>query len=398
MAQRYYALDSLRGIIMWLGIIIHVALNHMVGENVIPWRDSQTGQLADFIGIFLHTFRMPVFFILAGFFAAMLLDKQGPRGMCINRVKRLALPFAIFWPIILVSTTIIGQLFLSKMHLGYLDSGFDASPYQVGRTPINTLHLWFLYYLIGFCITAALIYKISRQLTLLTREKIVSLFSILATRWWGLIILTLPLVGVGIFYEFGFVVPDGSLIPNFGEYIHNGTFFLFGWFFFLNKEKVMPHIQQYCWHYAISGAIVFFMVLGEFGMIEQGIMDPEHARAIIAFTYNFVSWLWSLALIGIFLRYLPNQNAFLRYLSDSSYWVYLVHILGTTGFGILLYDTPLTLLPKMAANVLLTTLVCLISYHLFVRRTWIGKLLNGRKYFSTSAVAKEASSVFVSPK
>ncbi len=57
-----------------------------------------------------------------------------------------------------------------------------------------------------------------------------------------------------------------------------------------------------------------------------------------------------------------------------------MHIVGTAGFGILLYDTSLSLAPKMLINIILTTLACLVTYHLFVRNTWIGVLLNGKKH------------------
>ncbi len=380
MTQRYHSLDSLRGIVMWLGIVIHVACNHMAGDSIIPWRDSETGKLADLIVIFLHTFRMPAFFILAGFFGAMLLQRYGTKGMVINRAKRLALPFAVFFPIILVSTTVLGQLFLSKMHSGFVSFNLDAALDKNGRPLLDTYHLWFLYYLIWFFISAVLVNKISRRVAQPVRDKITAIFSSLATHWWGFALLTLPLVYAGLFYEFGFVAPNGSLIPNIGEFLHNGVFFGFGWLFFLNKDFLMNHYEKKCWRYTTAGFIVFISLFVLFGMFEKGKLNTEYAGVIISFTYNMITWFWSLALIGIFLRYFPKPNKTLRYLSDSSYWVYLMHIVGTAGFGILLYDTSLSLAPKMLINIILTTLACLVTYHLFVRNTWIGVLLNGKKH------------------
>ncbi len=380
MTQRYHALDSLRGIIMWLGIVIHVAINHMVGETIIPWRDSQTGSIADMLVIFIHTFRMPVFFILSGFFGAMLLKKYGRDGMFANRAKRLMLPFVVFGPPVIVGISVLGQLLISKMNLGYAQLNIVAIFEQSARPVPDTVHLWFLYYLVLFFILAALVQPISRKISSTARVKCIALFSTLATRWWGLIFLTLPLVLAGIFCEYGLVSPSGSLVPNIWELIHNGTFFVFGWLFFLNRTSLAFHFQRFCWGYAISGGIIFFIVLIEFSMIPKGKMNEIYDRATIAFTYNFVSWLWSLSLIGMFLRYFQKPNTVLRYLSDSSYWVYLMHVFGTMGFGLLLYDTTLSLIPKMLANVMLTSVVCLISYHFLVRNTWIGLLLNGRKH------------------
>jgi len=105
-----------------------------------------------------------------------------------------------------------------------------------------------------------------------------------------------------------------------------------------------------------------------------------HIATYIAFVYNCVSWLWSFALIGLFYRYLPNRNRVLQYVSESSYWVFLVHMLGTIGFGILLYNLPLEPIAKMGINILATTLACLATYHVLVRHTVIGGLLNGKRY------------------
>jgi hypothetical protein len=59
--------------------------------------------------------------------------------------------------------------------------------------------------------------------------------------------------------------------------------------------------------------------------------------------------------------------------------VYLVHMLGTIGFGILLFNAPLGALAKMGLNIAATSLVALASYQLLVRHTPIGRLLNGQR-------------------
>ena len=91
-------------------------------------------------------------------------------------------------------------------------------------------------------------------------------------------------------------------------------------------------------------------------------------------------WLWSFALIGLVMRYLPAQNPTLRYLSDSSYWVYLLHFPATIGFGALLCGLEWPALAKMGLNIAATTVLCLVTYRLFVRHTAISQLLNGRRH------------------
>jgi glucans biosynthesis protein C len=79
----------------------------------------------------------------------------------------------------------------------------------------------------------------------------------------------------------------------------------------------------------------------------------------------------------LFLRYFPKQTPVLKFLAESSYWSYLVQMLGTIAFEVLLYRALLSAFAKMMINMDATTLICLITYHWFVRGRRIGRLLNG---------------------
>lgn len=69
----------------------------------------------------------------------------------------------------------------------------------------------------------------------------------------------------------------------------------------------------------------------------------------------------------------------MRYLAESSYWVYLVHMPMTIGFGALLFGLPLPAGVKMLVNISATTALSLVSYHWLVRSTAVGLLLNGKR-------------------
>jgi hypothetical protein len=43
---RLHALDSLRGLMMWLGIVLHVAANHLTGPALIRCKPSPAGSCA----------------------------------------------------------------------------------------------------------------------------------------------------------------------------------------------------------------------------------------------------------------------------------------------------------------------------------------------------------------
>jgi peptidoglycan/LPS O-acetylase OafA/YrhL len=110
------------------------------------------------------------------------------------------------------------------------------------------------------------------------------------------------------------------------------------------------------------------------GLFERGMVLP------FLLAYNITAWLWSFALIGLALKWMPSRSAALGYLADSSYWVYLVHFPLTIAFGSLLYLVDAPALVKMPLNIAATTLVCLATYHLLVRFTWVSVLLNGKRH------------------
>lgn len=375
---------------MWLGIILHVALNHTTGPSPLPWRDSQTTPLADLILVFIHAFRMPVFFILAGYFVALLIAQRGYSGMLRQRLRRLALPFAIFWPILLVCT---GLLIMMALHIvAYGTPGIDMSLMRKKSTtapPVNTMHMWFIYYLIWFCLLAAFVASMLSKIPAGFRRAVDTGFRVLAIRWWGPLLLTIPLAIIGSFYRAGVLAPNGSFVPNLAELIHNGLFFAFGMLMYRHQDALFPVYTKRCWSHLVAGFIMFVFTLGAFKSFTGNPPTP-HIQAWIAFMYNLTSWLWSLALIGLFLRFMSTQNRVLRYASESSYWVFLVHMLGTIGFGAFMYNLPVGPFAKMALNILATTAACLLTYQLFVRHTLVGVLLNGRRHPKAGQLAAAA--------
>ena len=73
--RRLHALDNLRAAMMWLGIVLHVSVLYMSRPSPLPWHDDQSSPLADLLVAVIHAFRMPLFFILAGFFVAALVQR-----------------------------------------------------------------------------------------------------------------------------------------------------------------------------------------------------------------------------------------------------------------------------------------------------------------------------------
>ena len=90
---RRYDLDVLRTMAMLLGIVLHAGLSF----TPFPWPVQDTQQSGFFWLLFaaIHGFRMPVFFVLSGFFTAMLWRGRGLKSLLSHRFRRVLLPLLL---------------------------------------------------------------------------------------------------------------------------------------------------------------------------------------------------------------------------------------------------------------------------------------------------------------
>jgi len=90
--DRQHFWDSLRAFLMLLGIPYHVALSYRSGQDfIVHSGEGVPGFTA--LADTLHLFRMPAFFVVAGYFAMLLLARREPGAWLKGRFLRLGLPF-----------------------------------------------------------------------------------------------------------------------------------------------------------------------------------------------------------------------------------------------------------------------------------------------------------------
>jgi hypothetical protein len=91
--ERRHDYDALRGCAMLLGIILHACMAYMGPYWVV--QDRGESPLLTAAWAFIHGWRMELFFVLAGYFTAMVLRRDGAAGMVKRRLRRLFIPFAL---------------------------------------------------------------------------------------------------------------------------------------------------------------------------------------------------------------------------------------------------------------------------------------------------------------
>jgi peptidoglycan/LPS O-acetylase OafA/YrhL len=378
--EHFHALDNLRAVMMWLGIVLHAGVAHVVRPLPnITWHDTATTLGADTLVLGIHAFRMPVFFILAGFFVALLCQRYGPRGMLRHRLRRIGLPFAVFWPVLFAAMTVSLAVYHGLMTTGRPWSDPWALPTPAAGDRIGTYHLWFLYLLLGYCLVVAAAALGVERIPAHWRRSGARLGLRIATRWWGLPVLMIPLIVAGLPYERGVVVVYFSFFPHASVWLYHGAFFAFGLFVYHHRHELLARYQRHWRGLGAAGLASFLTALTLFDLAERAEGHPGHLYTLAAVGYAASSWLGSFALIGLFQRVLGQPRPWLQYVADSSFWVYLVHLPVVVLTGAVLYARDWSPWLKMGLNVMVTTAVCLVTYQLLVRHTAIGVLLNGRR-------------------
>src|SRR5690606_14535176 len=100
---------------------------------------------------------------------------------------------------------------------------------------------------------------------------------------------------------------------------------------------------------------------------------------VYACAYAFALRCWVAGLIGLALQLTSKRNPAIRYVADASYWIYLAHLPVVMALQAALPKADLPLWPKFIVLNAIAFAILFASYALFVRHTFIGATLNGKR-------------------
>jgi hypothetical protein len=129
--------------------------------------------------------------------------------------------------------------------------------------------------------------------------------------------------------------------------------------------------------------------LGTFGLRDTWKLPSGSIRPLSVLSQSLFAWWMSLSCIGLFRSCLSQQKSWIRYLSDSSYWLYVAHLPLVVILQSRVVDLPWNSFGKLSAISILSILLLLVSYQLLVRNTWIGRLLNGPRQAKSNPQASD---------
>jgi glucans biosynthesis protein C len=379
-AMRLHALDGVRATMMLLGLVLHslIAYGQLDNRGAWPFKDAHTSILCDLIVYFIHLFRMPIFFIMSGFFASMLYERRSPMGLARNRASRILLPLIAGW-IVLWPPIIMGYVFAIQAKSAPISQAL-VSAWRIisSRVPyeLSTAHLWFLYYLLLFYVTFLVLVPAFGRLPERVRSAFMNGFSMAAASRFRPLWFAVPTAITLIMTPQGILLGPNSFVPDYRAYLGYLVFFAFGWLLF-HRREILESYRHLAWANIAVGLLFFFVAITASAMAAA---KKPGAHLVFVLCNALIVWLFAFGITGLFLRFLNRPRPAIRYVVDASYWVYLVHLPVVMWLMALMTPVEWPALAKGGTVLLGATVICFISYDLLARNTFIGKVLNGRRY------------------
>jgi fucose 4-O-acetylase-like acetyltransferase len=391
--KRYHDLDALRGFAMLLGIVIHGLLSFMpIPIPGVPQDINQNPEVYGYVFNFIHGFRMQLFFLISGFFTAMLWRKQGLRKLFKHRAKRILVPLIIAMPILWIfGIAIIGMD--ADFPFAQAEAKFEESINNpiallaMGILAPVTGHLWFLYYLLWLIVGFAVVIKLIErfQIKPLSSRMIRSPWlwlgplTLLPQLFNGLIgmIMGLPMIGPDTF---------GGVIPWPPQLIYYAVFFGFGAICYGREEfdLAIGRRWQACFIFSIPALLLAIHWIELRNAAFKAGWNGNQSEII---WYHFLSnlgqlffaWLMIFGFIGFFRRFFSKENKRVRYISDASYWIYIAHMPLIMALQFWVSKWPYSSFLKFLFIFTITLGILILIYESAIRYTWVGTMLNGKR-------------------
>ena len=366
---RIYGLDSLRAVMMLMGVVLHTCVTYGAIETPWPIKDEgATSFVNDFFAFLIHSFRMSTFFLVAGFFGAMLFYERSVLEMVKNRVKRVLYPFVVFM-IVLVPLSTASFNYTMEVFTGVEDA-YEVFLNKLNITGIVTFHLWFLYYLILVTFVSVIFGLVMKKMPNVTSKIIFLTTKLLKNVFVRVIVFSLLVYLILTISGVEDVKTPRSLAIDFGVFFYYLYFYIAGWVFF-KIPNVLEVLKKNDWLCTISGFVIVVFQL----LLHSSLSTEVHV------VLNSVKvWLFVFGFVGLFMRYGNKYSSIMRYISDSSYWVYLVHLPLVVIIPAFIYHWNVPSGIKVLIVLTGSTTISMVSYHFLVRATFIGQFLNGKKY------------------
>lgn len=387
MGERLHGFDALRAVAALLVVMLHAAVAYtLVRLPGLAWptHDPTPSPFVDGVFWWIEGFIMPLFFLIAGYFAASLYQSLGPKRFLRHRARRLLLPllFGVVFVLPLdLYVWVFGWVAEGSVPLRKLRSlKFDG---ETGGNLWGLSHLWFLQYLYLYCVIACVVgWAVKKAQATPWGRNTARIASGSGIDWlfgsaWKPALFAVP--GAIVLWFAPEVVTgfQHGFFPYPSKFLYTLPFFAVGlWMHGFCQRR--DCLTEYSSFYLLASLPVFVAMLS---LIHEHLAVElvGSRRLLLAGSISLFAWLSVLGLTGLFLRLFNRPHRALQYVSEASFWIYLVH---HPFVGLAQVDLARAPIAAELKFVLVTTTVfaiALLTYQALVRGTWVGVLLNGRR-------------------
>jgi hypothetical protein len=372
-SERRYGLDFLRAAMMFLGVVLHAGVSFVPGESDPSWpyRDPERSTLLGVAVLLIHMFRMPAFFVLAGYFVARSIDGRGLWQVVQDRSTRVLLPMVVGW--VVLFPAVKGTFVYAMARAG--GQGAGAALDEVVRDFAepwghpHPMHLWFLWYLWLFILTYAALRSAGQRLMPAdARERWDKLVN-------GALASERPFLPSPVLFGVTLVTLLPMSMPGIdtpGSFVPQPHIFACYYFFFwvgvrlFRAHESTPDLLAHPGRRLIrAGLGVALYMIATVVWFESMTRTGTGLRAAVIGAQAALSLtIWPLMLGGAAFaeRWITRDIPVIRFLSDSAYWVYLLHLPLCVGIAAALRDAPYSALTKCGLTIGITMALCLMTF------------------------------------
>ena len=360
-SSRIFFLDSMRGILMVLGVLLHASQIFNPDHGWKIWSENSSVAAAVLVEI-VHAFRMPAFFVVSGFFFVVSLLRYTPGSVLKDRLTRLLIPLLVVG----FTLNVLQQWVLSRTGFG---EPFDFRRFVVSGEWVS--HLWFLINLLVYALIAAALAMLAtgpaaaalrQRLAWLGRQHPLVFMLLLAA--WGPVMPMLDRLGVPVYQRFLGFLSVYSLL----DYL---PFYVFGVVLAANKRLFTAFCEMS--PLMASGLLVAALVASKFlGAIPEPSMP---VRGAMLYVTELVSWASVALCFWVFARVFTRRSKYGDLLAGASYSIYLFHHLLVICFGIVLINLRVPVLPSLLIIVVCATTLSLLIHQFIVSKSSLLRLL-----------------------
>lgn len=366
--KRLHYMDHLRAHMMLLGLVFHGALSysHVKEGEVWTYVESASHSLFDILCSLTHLFRMPAFFLVAGFFAALIMRQRSIRYFVRDRSLRILLPLLLLAPL---------NDPLTQAIYGWSSPLSSSTP--VTGQGFQWHHLWFLYFLVLFyslhLALHPLLARIDARFVSFWRRQPVHRLALPFGLMMGLAFLCHGSLQMDA--PFDPLPPIGPFLLYLNCYALGASLYRHPALAGQHPDLLRPGLVARYW----LGFAVLYLAAANLVLFPSQI-GSNGFNPVSAFAAGMAKLFSAVLVLALYQKLLRRESAFTRYLSNSAYWLYLVHFPLMLSLPPLLHDWAVPPTLKFPVVLGLTLAVGLLTYEGLVRDTPLGTLLNGKRF------------------